>query len=124
VDYALVLAGKVSHGDFAQRWQQPGDERATQVPSMPEVNNTNRNNFYMYSDKLVDRGDHIRLQDVQLGYNFDNIGRNLWKIQSMQIYGYVNNLGTLWVSNRWGIDPDYEAGPPPTTYALGLRLTL
>ncbi|WP_449048388.1 SusC/RagA family TonB-linked outer membrane protein [Parapedobacter sp.] len=124
VDYALVLAGKVSHGDFAQRWQQPGDERATQVPSMPEVNNTNRNNFYMYSDKLVGRGDHIRLQDVQLGYNFGSIGRNLWKIQSMQIYGYANNLGTLWVSNRWGIDPDYETGPPPTTYAIGFRLTL
>src|SRR5690606_23856177 len=54
------------HADYSKRWQKPGDEQLTTVPSMtyPAVNNRDR--FYAASEPNIIRGDLIRLQDVGL----------------------------------------------------------
>src|SRR5690606_18986588 len=52
--------------DYAFRWKQPGDEQHTQIPSTVYPQNTSRNTFYQQSSVLVHKGDHIRLQDIQL----------------------------------------------------------
>jgi TonB-dependent starch-binding outer membrane protein SusC len=121
VNYSSVLSGQGGHGDYYHRWQQRGDELTTQVPSLPAAANFNRDMFYQYSSALVVSGDHIRLQDVSLSYQFLPIAsgdRNLL----CNIYAYVNNLGLLWKRNKVNIDPDYRTGPLPRTYALGIKL--
>lgn len=111
-DYGL--AGQ--SGDYALRWQQPGDENRTVVPSLPAAPDNRRDQFYTYSSSLVERGDHIRLQDVRLTWSLPK-----YKIQ---VYTYAANLGILWRANHAGLDPDFaNTYPMPRTIAGGLRFT-
>ncbi|MNH12612.1 hypothetical protein D3C81_1538590 [compost metagenome] len=118
------------NSDYIDRWQSPGDEMHTNVPSFIYNTNTNRNNFYQSSEALVEKGDHIRLQDITLAYNFSNRLCNTMGLKSVQIYGYINNIGVLWKANKFGIDPDYNQNlysgyvgniVTPRTYAVGIR---
>ena len=113
--------------DYLLRWTKPGDEMMTQVPSLTYPSNSNRNNFYTYSEVLVEKGDHIRLQDIQFSYILD---KRLWKqapFNSLQFYVYANNLGILWRANHAGIDPDYNDNfylngfPAPRSISFGIR---
>jgi TonB-linked SusC/RagA family outer membrane protein len=113
--------------DYALRWQKQGDEKLTNVPSFPSLTNIdpNRDLFYSQSSALVIKGDHIRLQDIRLSYEFN---RNILKklpIQNAQIYLYANNIGILWRANKFGIDPDYGSLniPNPRSIAFGLNLS-
>lgn len=117
------------HSDYYLRWQQPGDEMKSSVPSISYPANAMRNNFYSASSVLVEKGDHIRLQDVRFSYLFPSIGKN--KQRSLELYAYVNHLGILWRANKKGLDPDSNeltsgAGdiPPARSYSLGLRFHL
>lgn len=115
IDYGLVRAGRGWHyGDYAKRWQEPGDERFTQVPSVPATNDLNRNTLYRYGSSLVKPGDHIRLQDIRLSYQ---IGR-------IQAYAYANNLGVIWKKHDGPLDPDYPTADfaPLRTFAAGVHL--
>ncbi|RZM26955.1 MAG: SusC/RagA family TonB-linked outer membrane protein [Pedobacter sp.] len=111
-----------SHADYLDRWQRTGDELWTNIPAVPSAQNTNRDNFYQYSDILVDRADHIRLQDINLAYEFDVNKMKLRGIRAAQIYFYANNLGLIWTKSNRGIDPDYQTGPLPLSLSLGLRI--
>lgn len=110
------------HGDFYKRWQQPGDESHTSVPSLPGIVNPNRDRLYVRSAALVERGDHIRLQDVHLSYNFPEIKSKGLPFTQMQIYAYANNLGLIWKANKSGLDPDYQSGPSPLMLSAGFKL--
>ena len=104
------------HTDYTLRWQKPGDELVTTVPSLqfPPVN-TNREQFYGSSAVLVEKGDHIRLQDIQFSYTHGHA----------KFFGYLNNLGLLWRANKKGLDPDLFTGnlPLPKTFTIGCNLT-
>ena len=123
VRYNSVLTGQGGHGDYASRWQKSGDEAYTNIPSLPVSTNTNRDNLYIYSSALVEKGDHIRLRDINLTYDLGKSGIKL-PFKRTEVYLYGNNLGMLWKANDAGIDPDYQTGPPPRTIAAGLRIDL
>lgn len=111
-------------GDYALRWQQPGDERRTSVPSMPALTNIQRDDFYRFASVLVDKGDNIRLQDIHLSYVLDQRQLPFLQQGSLQVYLYAANLGILWRANKDHLDPD--AGmtyPLPRTVAGGIRFT-
>ncbi|MDR6783307.1 SusC/RagA family TonB-linked outer membrane protein [Pedobacter africanus] len=121
---------KFLNTDYNSRWQKTGDESNTNVPSFTYDTNANRNSFYQSSEALVEKGDHIRLQDVSIAYNFPKGFSSKIGLKSAQIYGYVNNIGILWKANNSGIDPDYNQNlfsgytgniVSPRTYALGIR---
>lgn len=105
--YSITLMGRV---DFSRRWQKAG--QITDVPSMPKSADANRDLFYSYAEPLVEKGDHIRLQDVRLEYDFKRIVPKTWKIHSVVAYIYVANLGVIWSKNKLNIDPDFLLGPP------------
>ena len=124
VRYSTILAGDGGSGDYERRWQKPGDEAFTQVPSMPSAIDLNRDNLYTYSDILVGKGDNVRLQDVNLSYDISKAKIGKLPFNHMKVYLYANNLALLWKANKFGIDPDYQTGPPPKTLALGLKMDL
>lgn len=95
------------HVDFVSRWQKPGDEVFTNVPSIVYPSNANRNDFYQASELLIEKGDHIRLQDITLAYEFDKNKFKRMPFSRLQVYTYATNLGILWRANKYGIDPDF-----------------
>lgn len=125
IDYATLFNGYAGNQDFAKRWQQPGDEKTTNVPSMPTVANSNaqRDNFYLGSSTLVDNGDHVRLQDVSFSYDLTHKDFPKMPFTHVQVYIYASNLGIIWAANKDHLDPDYPQGgiPAPHSIALGLK---
>ncbi|SKB62492.1 TonB-linked outer membrane protein, SusC/RagA family [Parapedobacter luteus] len=111
------------HADFNKRWQKPGDESFTTVPSMvfPDING--RDAFYVNSEVNVKRADLVRLQDIRLAYNFAFKQHN-GLMKALQVYAFANNIGLLWTANGEGIDPDFPATPLPFTLSFGAQLTL
>jgi hypothetical protein len=112
----------VGHGDYANRWQQPGDETHTHVPSLPTQLNANRDTFYQYSEVLVEKGDHIRLQDFQLGYTWQRQDVQRLPFRSITLNGYANNLGILWKATDQLLDPDYPTMKSVRSFALGVTV--
>ena len=122
VRYATVLRDQGGNGDYALRWQNPGDEAHTHVPSVPASINLNRDNLYTYSNILVGKGDNIRWQDLSLSYDLIRAqSSSKLPFSHASVYFYANNLALLWKANHFGIDPDYQNGPSPKTFALGFK---
>jgi TonB-linked SusC/RagA family outer membrane protein len=114
-------SGSGTHGDYAKRWKTTGDESFTQVPSRPSAIISGRDDFYAYSDVLVEKGDHVRLQDIRLSYELVCRKEKL-PFSSLSIYGYANNLGLIWKANKNHIDPDFQLMRQPITVSLGLKV--
>lgn len=124
ISYSDFYAVGEAHSDFALRWQKPGDETHTQVPSMVYPAAGNRDVFYTYSSQTAERGDHIRLQDIRLGWTLPkNTTQALKAFRNIEVFGYASNLGILWRKNKSGLDPDYGYNniPPSANYAIGFR---
>ena len=113
------------HKDFADRWRQPGDEEHTNVPSMPEQTDSYREYIYTASELLVEKGDHIRFEDVNLSYSFSRKTHQWLPFQDLKLFLYVRNLGILWQASKSGLDPDYPNASyrSPRTYSIGLNAT-
>ncbi|MEB2782677.1 SusC/RagA family TonB-linked outer membrane protein [Algoriphagus sp. C2-6-M1] len=116
VNYDEVNRGNISHSDYDQRWQALGDQ--TFIPSDPNAVNRQRNSFYLRSSALVEKGDHIRFQDIRVGYDFA-----MPRFEKFQVYGYLNNLGLIWKASDRVNDPDHRYSNLPRTVALGLSFT-
>lgn len=122
--YASVLNGTGYYeGRYADRWQQPGDERHTTVPSLPASIDNARDSFYNYSSATVEKADNIRLQDISLAYEFNRSANRGLPFSRLQVYLYANNIGIIWKATETRFDPDYPSAdyPPVRTVALGLR---
>ncbi|SEN13561.1 TonB-linked outer membrane protein, SusC/RagA family [bacterium A37T11] len=113
IRYDYLFASHDSHADYANRWKKPGDESITNVPAMiyPLVSASDQ--FYSNSSILVEKADHIRLQDIQVSYQYRHI----------QFYVYANNLGILWRANKHGIDPDYATDVLPEPFSISAGVT-
>ncbi|TVP51642.1 MAG: TonB-dependent receptor, partial [Mongoliibacter sp.] len=122
VNYTDLFAGRISHKDYSQRWTQPGDEQFTSIPSMPATNNNFRQFIHTYSETLVERADHIRLQDIRAGYSLSRSSNPWLPFRSAELYTYINNIGILWKKTQFDVDPDFQNIPPPRSIALGLRI--
>jgi hypothetical protein len=110
--------------DFLQRWQKSGDELKTTIPSMTYPANNNRDRFYSLSTATVLKGDFIRLQDINFGYDINSIRLGNYTLKKLTVYIYANNIGIIWKANKEGIDPDAINGyPVPRTLSFGLRTT-
>ncbi|MBN7817501.1 SusC/RagA family TonB-linked outer membrane protein [Algoriphagus pacificus] len=123
IQYNTIFMARGGHSDFADRWQEPGDELITQIPSMPASRNTFRDRFYSMAEVLVEKGDHIRLQDIRLGYSPKLAGEGFLKsFRKAEFFLYANNLGILWKKTDSTWDPDYGWNRPRKSVAVGLSL--
>lgn len=119
VNYGSLYAGNSLQSiEYNNRWQKPGDEATTNVPSaVMSTGNTNRDNVYYYSSVNVVKGDHIRLQEINLSYTL-KVGPGSF-IKNPRFYGNISNLGIIWRANDKGVDPEVFDYPLPRTYSLG-----
>ena len=122
VDYAALSRGEISHADYSDRWQNPGDEIHTQIPSQPERLDTQRHNFYQGSSVLVEKGDHLRFQDIRLGYSWVQSDHARLPFRKVEFFTYLNNLGVLWKATKADLDPDFRTLKPQRSASLGLRI--
>lgn len=122
INYSTLLTNWGGHGDFTYRWKKPGDELLTNVPAIPSVQN-NSYEFYRYSEVLIERGDHIRLQDLRISYDLQPKNKRTSPISTITVFTYANNLGIIWKENKAGLDPDFvDAVPNPKSIAFGLNI--
>lgn len=123
INYGLLFSSYIGHEDYSQRWQQPGDEVNTNVPSMLYPTNTARDNFYSNTEVLLEKGGNIRIEDIRAGYEIRKEQFKKLPLQSLQLFALVSNVGTIWTANKRGIDPNYvNAGYlPPINWSVGLR---
>jgi TonB-linked SusC/RagA family outer membrane protein len=130
INYSELFGGNIlgiydGSSDFDKRWQHPGDEKKTRVPSMPTLANSNfyRDLFYSYSSDLVQKGDNIRLKDISLAYDFSNWSKLHTPFSHLELYGYYLGNTLLWKANKMGIDPDYTMMRPAKSFSIGTRMT-
>ncbi len=120
INYSALVNNGTGNEEYSQRWQKPGDELLTNVPSFQYPVNTERDNFYSIAEINVLRGDHVRLRYINLSYNWQN--KNKPQLLQLQFYINAANLGILWKANKYGIDPDYPASiPDPKSFAAGIK---
>lgn len=84
------------------RWRKNGDD--TVVPRAL----SNVQGFQSYnslpSDRYVENGDYLRLQYIQLSYDFDPKKLKKYHINTLKLFASLNNL---WVWTKYtGVDPD------------------
>lgn len=125
INYTALYNNWLGHTDYAERWKKPGDEAFTNVPSNQYVSNSIRDAFYNGASILVEKGDHIRLQYINIAYD---LTRDQWAkmpLKNLHLYFNADNLGILWKANKAGIDPDYNITntnlKPSINFTLGLK---
>ena len=125
IKYTSLFKDWIGHSDYALRWQKPGDELFTNVPSNQYKTDSNRDNFYAGSSVLVEKGDHIRLQYINVSYDLSQQQWTSLPLRNLQLYANISNLGILWRANKNNIDPDYNLGinavKPPLYFTFGLK---
>jgi TonB-linked SusC/RagA family outer membrane protein len=123
IGYSSLYSQWQGHRDFQSRWMAPGDEKKTSVPSMSYPGDASRDNFYARSQAVVEKGDHIRLQDISLSYDFPRTSKTAGWCKGLQVYGYLNNVGILYRANKQRLDPDLPLGgiPLPRTISAGIK---
>lgn len=125
INYTALIENWELRGykDFQARWQKPGDELVTSVPSMVFPASVSRDNFYGLSSIGIQRADNIRIQDMSISYLVD---KRLWPklpFKSIAVSVYSSNIGIIWKANTVGLDPDFET-PPPFNIGFGLKADL
>lgn len=122
INYSSLFSTRQGHGDYAERWQNPGDELNTHVPAMVYPAVSRRDQLYNNSEILVEKGDHIRLQYITVNYNLKSAFKKI-RVQSLDVYVNINDPRILWRANKHGIDPDYRNNTilPAKNYAIGIR---
>jgi hypothetical protein len=122
--YNNLVTQRRGHGDYGLRWQKPGDEKFTAVPSFIYPGNTLRDQFYTLSEALATKGDHIRLQYINLNYQLTKQKFRKLPFDQLTMYAVLNNVGILWRANKQQLDPDAPGLPPARSFAAGFRFTL
>jgi TonB-linked SusC/RagA family outer membrane protein len=100
---------------------------------LPRFTNTNTNNVYM-SDRYIESGSYVRIQNINLGYRVPKNWLNKIKVNSARVYVSVQNLKTF--TDYSGLDPEIGAFnnsiklmnvdmghyPNPRSYTIGASL--
>ncbi|MCS3556614.1 MULTISPECIES: SusC/RagA family TonB-linked outer membrane protein [unclassified Sphingobacterium] len=117
------LTNGSSHSDYALRWQNPGDELLTDVPAFMYPNNAFSSQVYYRSSALVENAGQIKLRDIQFSLELPwakRIG-----LKDMRVYGYFQNVCTIWKANKKGIDPEFgNSFPSPFMTSFGLNFKI
>ena len=124
VDYYQMAHNWVSHKDFENRWKKPGDETTTNIPGIPETLDQNRESIYYRSSHTIEPGDHLRLQDIVINYQFPREMVSSLGLEAISLFANAKNLGFIWRKTDSGVDPDMTESilPLPRMYSFGINM--
>lgn len=88
------------------RWRKNGDE--TVIPRALNSTNGYRSYNSLPSDRYIENGDYLRLQYIQLGYDFDAKKLKKYGLNSLKLYASMDNV-FCW-SKYTGTDPEVSIG--------------
>lgn len=103
---------------------------------MPAVQKSNANsNFTEVSDRFIEDGSYIRLQNISLGYTFPRQWMRKIHVENLRVYMNIQNVHT-WTKYK-GLDPevgamygdalmtglDYGRYPSPRIYTAGVNVS-
>lgn len=110
-------------------WTGEGTSNSTPRPYMNTTDNV-----LTTSDRWIERGDYLRLKNLQLGYTLPrNIVQATKVVERLRVYAGVQNLMTL--TGYSGLDPEISGGdiyakgyddghyPPVRTVTCGLQIS-
>lgn len=124
INYYALANQSLGHSDYGLRWQKPGDELYTNVPSFAYPLNSARDAFYQYSEVLATKGDQVKLQYINISYDLNRQVVKRMPFGNVQLYIILNNLGIIWRANKYGIDPDYNNSVPAgKSIAFGTKIS-
>ncbi len=103
--------------------------------TLPRYNQWNNNNLYI-SDRYIEDGSYLRIQNISLGYNIPQNILQKYKVGNIRLYFSIQNLYTF--TKYSGYDPelgsfngsvlnmniDYGHYPNPRTYTFGANIDL
>jgi hypothetical protein len=126
INYTDLFDRGKPNADFAKRWQKPGDELITTIPSMiyPDESYGMRDMMYDNSTPNIRKGDHVRFEYVRLDYTITS-GKVKIPVNNIQLYAMVRNIGIIWRANKEKLDPDYVNGqlfPAQKSFVIGLNI--
>lgn len=122
-DNYLFLDQKIGHSDYVQRWKKTGDELITVVPSFTYPGNSSASDVFRSSSVLVENAGQIKLRDIQISMQLPQL--QSYGLKNLRIYGYIQNVCTIWRGNKKGIDIEYGSWyPDPLMCSLGLNFNL
>ncbi|MBL1411559.1 SusC/RagA family TonB-linked outer membrane protein [Sphingobacterium faecale] len=125
LSYATLFSSWNGHGEYADRWQQPGDEMQTDVPSMVYPFDASRDRLYQYASVNVLRGDHVRLENIRLNYMVPKLPIFRNTIQQVNAFLFAQDIPLVWLRNKAGIDPYYNQSlRRGIQWSLGLNFTI
>lgn len=105
--------------DVFDRWH--GEGTSNKMPRLSSVSNRNTNYI---SDIYMQNADYLRINNLTVGYNFNEILKDVKFISNLKFYVAVNNLYTF--TKYDGMDPEVRWGGDNTNvpWATGIDLGL
>jgi TonB-linked SusC/RagA family outer membrane protein len=116
--------------DIFDRWHGEGTSNRT-----PRVSTAPHTNTNWFSDLYIEKGDFVRIQNLTLGYNLNEVIKSGFLTQA-RVYVTAQNL--LTITGYSGMDPEIGSGadaaqgwtsgidvgyyPNPRTYLVGINL--
>lgn len=92
---------------FLNRWTK--DNEDTNIPGFVYVTSA----LQGFTSRFVEKGDFVKVKSITMGYNLPEKHCQLFKIESLRIYGSVQN--PLLFTGYTGLDPEATLGNPLTS---------
>lgn len=148
-DFSMFVTGVFGNLIYnnTKYWLEKMDETsnmpANLVPWTPQNHSTTtpravigpNDNTNPLSDRWIEKGDYVRLKNIQIGYNFSKKMLQTTKfIESCRLFAGIQNL--LTITNYSGYDPEISGGdifgkgndnghfPPVRSFNVGIQLSL
>jgi TonB-linked SusC/RagA family outer membrane protein len=113
--YADILTQNYT-SDIFNRWHGEGTSN-----TMPRLSSVTNRNTQMISDIFMHDADYLRINNLTVGYNFNELLSKFKLISNLKLYVAVNNLYTF--TNYNGMDPEIRFGHD-ASWASGIDLGL
>lgn len=121
INYSSLVNSGTGHADYGLRWQKPGDELSTGIPSFIYPVNGQRDAFFGNAEPNVIPADNIRLDYLNLTWHVNAVR---WKFpfRTLDVFAVGTELGILWRANKAGLDPELINQPGQArSYSFGVR---
>ena len=120
--------------EMVKRWRKPGDEKITNIPSLPhnkvpsvQLPNHSENPHIMYnaSDARVVNASFFRCNSISLGYTVPEEWVKRMKLTGLSINASVSNPFIIVSKDFKGMDPEVATGSQPISrnYSLSINLS-